>query len=438
MMTLSLDWLALGSLSGHGVMMLAFSAIIFAVFVWDRFDLSSVSLAILILLPAMFFVFPLEGVEPRRFYAGFGHPALVTICALMILGHALVLTGALGPAARQLAWLMGRAPMLAIGVVLVGAAAASGVMNNTPVAVLLIPLLMAAMRRAGKSAGQVLMPMNGALLVGGMMTTIGTSTNLIVVAIASSMGVAAFGIFDFFLLVATASVPALLYLWFVAPLLLRHVSPPVVEEAQPVFEAELLVTEESWLNGAEVREVVKRAGSQLPLRSIRRAKGVIVPPMATAKLHIGDRLIVQDTAEKLKEYESRLKAPLHAFEEDPESDDAHVQAVAAQLIVTPVAAGGQHRARRAAGLQVPDCRHWSAQGAGGAPTCSVPACRTCASARVMCFGARPVRGAADRAARRHRAPAGRTACAAASTPFGARIADPDRRDRRGRAGRGTD
>ena len=51
MMTLSLDWLALGSLSGHGVLMLAFAAVIFAVFVWDRFDLSSVSLSILILLP---------------------------------------------------------------------------------------------------------------------------------------------------------------------------------------------------------------------------------------------------------------------------------------------------------------------------------------------------------------------------------------------------
>ncbi len=334
-MTLSLDWLALGSLSGHGVLMLAFATVTFAIFVWDRFDLSSVSLSILIVLPALFFVFPLDGIEPRRFFAGFGHPALVTICALMILGHALVLTGALGPAARQLAWLMGHAPRLAIGVVLVGAAAASGVMNNTPVAVLLIPLLMAAMRRAGRAPGQVLMPMNGALLLGGMTTTIGTSTNLIVVAIASSMGVAAFGIFDFFVLVATASVPALLYLWFVAPLLLRHVSPSVVQEAQPVFEAELLVTEESWLNGAEVREVVKRAGAQLPLRSIRRAKGIIVPPLATAKLHLGDRLIVQDTAENLKEYESRLKAPLHAFEDDPDSDDAHAQAVAAQLVVTP-------------------------------------------------------------------------------------------------------
>jgi di/tricarboxylate transporter len=340
-MTFSLDALALGTLSGHGVLLLLFALAVFAVFASDRFRIGSVCLAVLILLPALFFVFPLPGVDPYRFLGGFGHPALVAICALMILGHALVLTGALEPAARRLSWLVERAPWLALLVVLIGAAGLSGVMNDTPVVVLLIPLLMAALRRAGRAPAVMLLPMNYAVLIGGMATTIGTSTNLIVVSLAAGLGVSAFGVFEFFPLVATAALPALAYLWLVAPWLLRHVEPATPVEAQPVFDAELRIPAGSALDGAQVREVLRRTRARLPLRQIRRAGGALTLPLPTAVLRAGDRLVVRDTVENLKDYESRLGTPLHDFDPaaaggaaadgGPEADAA----VAAQLIVTP-------------------------------------------------------------------------------------------------------
>ena len=159
---------------------------------------------------------------------------------------------------------MEKSPRLALLAVLLLAAAASGVMNDTPVVVLLMPLLIAALKRAGHGPGFMLMPMNFAVLIGGMATTIGTSTNLIVVSLAAALGAQAFGIFDFFPLVALAAVPALLYLWLVAPWLLRGVSPTPTAEAQPVFEAELRVAEGGWLDGAQVREVLKRSRGRLP------------------------------------------------------------------------------------------------------------------------------------------------------------------------------
>lgn len=334
-MTLSLHWLAVGSLSGHAVLLLLFTAAVFAVYAWDRFEIGSVCLAVLILLPAVFFVFPLPGVEPYRFLTGFGHPALVAICALMVLGHALVLTGALEPAARRLGWLVARAPWLALLVVLVGAAAASGVMNDTPVVVLLIPLLMAALKRAGRSPATMLMPMNYAVLIGGMGTTIGTSTNLIVVALAAGLGVPAFGVFDFYGLVALAALPALAYLWLAVPWMLRRVPPALPAEAHPVFDAELRITEGGAFDGAELRELMKRSGQRLPLRQVRRASGALLQPLPTARLRAGDRLVVQDTMENLKEWEARLKTPLHSCAANGEEADAEHQAVAAQLVVTP-------------------------------------------------------------------------------------------------------
>ncbi|MEO7246570.1 MAG: SLC13 family permease [Rubrivivax sp.] len=336
--TLSLHWLSIGALSGHAVLLLLCTAAIFALFAWDRFEITSVCLVVLIVLPTIFFVFPLKGVEPYRFLAGFGHPALVAISALMVLGHALVLTGALEPAARRLGWLIGKSPWLALGVVLIGAAAASGVMNDTPVVVLLIPLLIAALKRAGRSPASMLMPMNYAVLIGGMATTIGTSTNLIVVSLAAGLGVKAFGVFDYFPLVATAAVPALLYLWFGAPWMLRGVAPVGPVEVQPVFDAELRIVADTWLDGAQVREVTKRTASKLPLRMIRRANGTLVAPLPSSTLRVGDRLVVQDTAQNLKDWEARLKASLHSFEDEEEqakAGDAENHAVAAQLVVTP-------------------------------------------------------------------------------------------------------
>ncbi len=340
MSSLSLQWLAVGTLSGHAVLLLLFTAIVFAVFIWDRFEIGSVCLWILIVLPALFFMFPHPQVQPYRFFAGFGHPALIAICALMVLGHALVLTGALAPAARRLAWLLERSPALALLAVLVGAAAASGIMNDTPVVVLLIPLLVAALQRAGRAPGSMLMPMNFAVLIGGMATTIGTSTNLIVVSLAADLGAASFAVFDYFALVAVAAVPALLYLWLVAPWLLRHVQPAAEAQSLPVFEAELRVQAETWLDGAELREVLKRAGARMPLRQVRRATGQHIAPLPTVVLAAGDKLIVQDTAENLKEYEARLKAPLHSHEhpvgvDRDGGDDGIEQALAAQLVVTP-------------------------------------------------------------------------------------------------------
>ncbi|MBT9486870.1 MAG: SLC13 family permease [Rubrivivax sp.] len=335
-MNFTLDALALGGLSGHAVLMLVFAAAVFAVFAWDRFQLGSVCLAVLILLPALFFIFPHPAVQPYRFFSGFGHPALVAICALMVLGHALVLTGALEPAARRLAGLVERSPRLALLAVLLVAAGFSGVMNDTPVVVLLMPLLIAALQRAGRRPGFMLMPMNFAVLIGGMSTTIGTSTNLIVVALAASLGAQAFSVFEFLPLVAMAAGPGLMYLWLVAPWLLRHADTAAPAVVQPVFDAELRIQAGTWLDGAQVREVLRRTGGRLPLRQIRRANGALGVPLPTATLRAGDRLIVQDTAEHLKDFEASLKTPLHALAaEHAQPVDADHQAVAAQLVVTP-------------------------------------------------------------------------------------------------------
>ncbi|MFZ1295449.1 MAG: SLC13 family permease, partial [Pseudomonadales bacterium] len=106
------------TLSTHGLAMLAFAAIVFAIFISDRVPIATVSIGILALLPIGFVLFPLRtadgSFDPLTLFSGFGHPALVAICALMIVGQGLVVTGALEPAARVLARWMAAKPALAL------------------------------------------------------------------------------------------------------------------------------------------------------------------------------------------------------------------------------------------------------------------------------------------------------------------------------------
>jgi di/tricarboxylate transporter len=213
-----------------------------------------------------------------------------------------------------------RRPGVALVAVLLGAALASGFVNDTPVVVLLIPLLIAATRRAKASPAAILMPMNYAVLIGGMATTIGTSTNLIVVSMAQQLGLPPFGMLSFYPLVAAAAVPALLYLWLVAPRLLRSVEPQTEEFSEQVFDADLRVEPDSWLEGKQLREVLVATEGRMRVLEVRTAKGFSRPKLPTMRLVAGDRLLVQDTVENLKEFETVLKTALHDVEIDEQPD----------------------------------------------------------------------------------------------------------------------
>jgi len=332
-------------LSAHGLAMLVFAAVVFSLFIYNRWSISTISLGMLATMPLGFTLFPLvvdgETVSGARFLAGFASPALVAICSLMIVGHALVVTGALQPAARRLANLVAKHPRSALLAVLVLAASVSGVVNDTPVVVLLIPLLLAAASQAKVPAADLLLPMNYAVLIGGMATTIGTSTNLIVVAIAASLGVNPFGMFDWFGLVALAAVPGLAYLWLVAPRLLRHVPALPQDLSNDVFDAELHIDVDSPLVGKPLSAAFNAVEYRLPLVSLRRAARTLAP-LPSRLLRAGDRLIIRDTALRLMQLEGGLGAVLHAVvavdddegaNPDP-AEPALPAAVVAQMIVT--------------------------------------------------------------------------------------------------------
>ena len=196
----------------------------FIAFARGRIATEIVSLATIALIALGLFFFPLDPLHPTDglmlAFSGFGHPALITICALMIMGRGLVVTGALEPATRFLDSVWKINTQLGMLVSLLMAMLLSMMVNDTPVLVLLLPIFVALAERGAMAASKTLIPLNAAVLIGGMATTIGTSTNLLVVSIAEDLGMEHMRVFDFTPIVAIAALVALPYLWLVMPRLL--------------------------------------------------------------------------------------------------------------------------------------------------------------------------------------------------------------------------
>jgi di/tricarboxylate transporter len=309
----------------HGLAVLLLVVLALTLFTRERVPLETSSLVVLVLLTVGFEIFPYvsDGVQLHAidFFRGFGHEALIAVCALMIAGQGLVRTGALEPVGRQLARLWSVSPMLSLLLTLLVGAFLSAFVNNVPIVVLLLPILISVSLRNNRPASEILMPMGFATLVGGMSTTIGTSTNLLVVSVAADMGLPRFSMFHFFVPAAVAGGLAILFLWLVAPRMLPKREALMEDTSPRVFNAQLNVEEESFAAGKTLAEVNEAAGRILKITQIHRGEGVVLTPFPDVILKPGDRLSVKDTPDNLKEMEAVLGAKLYIG--DIRVDDEH-------------------------------------------------------------------------------------------------------------------
>lgn len=142
------------------------------------------------------------------------NPAPWTIATMFIVMGALVRTGALA-AFTNLADRAGRTnPKLAIVVLMAFVVLASAIMNNTPVVVVMIPVFVQLGRTMGVSASKMLIPLSYGAIIGGTLTLIGTSTNLLVDGVARSQGLEGFGIFEITPLAVVLVAWGMTYLYF--------------------------------------------------------------------------------------------------------------------------------------------------------------------------------------------------------------------------------
>lgn len=310
----------------HALAVLALVVLALILFSREKIAIETASLFILVLLTAGFAAFPYvtaqgEHLEALDFFSGFGHEALVAVSALMIAGNGLVRTGALEPLGRNLARLWKLSPALSMLLTLILGAFLSAFVNNVPIVILLLPLLISVSLRTGASSSGMLMPMGFATLVGGMSTSIGTSTNLLVVSVAADMGLPKIEMFDFFLPAAIVAGIAIVYLWLIAPLLLPKRQASLTDTSPRIFSAQLAILEDSFAVDKTLADLIDKTGGAMEVTRIIRDQGTAILPLPDAHIRSGDRLIVKDTPDNLKEFESALGAALYVGDTAVDEDN---------------------------------------------------------------------------------------------------------------------
>ena len=288
--------------SYHAIAAMAVTIAMFIAFARGRYPEEIISLVTIAVIGVGLYFVPLPGAKPTDglalAFGGFGHSALITICALMIMGRGLVVTGALEPFARVLEEVFRINPQIGLLSALMIAFFMSMFINDTPLMVLLIPIIIAIAAKGLMASSKILMPVNCAVLLGGMATTIGTSTNILIVTIAADIGMDPIGVFQFTPIVLMAGLVAIPYLWLVMPRMLRDNS-MVPDGAQRIFHTRLRAGAGNVL-----------AGGDLSVLSAKLPEGITIHDTPAGPLPPDHRLHISGTHEALEEAARALKGEL--------------------------------------------------------------------------------------------------------------------------------
>jgi di/tricarboxylate transporter len=334
--------LALPNSHALAVMVLIIGALV--LFSRERIPLQTTSLLVIVALTVGFTLFPYQAeggvVQASDFFLGFGHKALVAVCALMIVGQGLIQTGALEPVGRLLARLWRRVPAVSLLLTVLITTVISAFINDTPVVVLMLPILIGVAMRTGEPPSRTLIPMGFAAILGGMTTTIGTSTNLLVVNVAADLGMVPFGMFDFTGLAAIGAFFAILYLGLVAPRLLPPRRAPMSGSVARLYTAQIRLGRSSTVSGSTLADALLRTGNALRVEFVQRGPGVFINPLPDVVLRPGDRITTSDTQANLREFARLLGGTL--FSGDHAVDAEHPLSAegqqVAEVVITPASA----------------------------------------------------------------------------------------------------
>ncbi len=275
--------------------------LLFTGFIMERFPA-----AVVAVLGACMFLF-LGIIDSDGLFSVFSNTAPITIAAMFILSGALLRTGTIDAIAGFIIERAKKRPKLAVVEMFLGAFVASAFMNNTPVVLVLIPIIIRLSRATGFSSKKLLIPLSFICILGGTTTLIGTSTNLIVDSVARDSGMPGFGIFDITPYGLVAAVAGTIMMLLFSSWLLPdgQVSGEFESSDESDFLTELTVRKSSSAVGKQVKDIPFLRRSGITVTAIKRLSSYIRHDLELHELRPGDRIVVQlDLAELISLRES--------------------------------------------------------------------------------------------------------------------------------------
>ncbi|MBT6788306.1 MAG: SLC13 family permease, partial [Verrucomicrobia bacterium] len=275
--------------------------VMFALFAWNKWRYDVVAIIALVALVALDAILGGETSklveEPKRVLEGFGHPAVVTVAAVLIISRALRNSGVVDQISRSVMPFTKNqiSHILSLSLVVM---VLSAFMNNVGALALMLPVALKTAVDRQRSPTILLLPMAFASILGGMMTMIGTPPNIIIASLRAELtGEPAFGLFDFSPVGGLVAIAGLLFIVLVGWRLIpgkSHKKPGM----ESLFQINDYITEIStppgckWI-GKTVAEVEKLVGEKMTLFGFIRKDDKVLPPNPDGVIQEGCRYVVK-------------------------------------------------------------------------------------------------------------------------------------------------
>ena len=236
--------------------------------------------------------------QTEDFLTVFSNGAPIAIAAMFVISAGLERTGCLDIVSRFLRYLAGRSYLELMLAITLIAMLASALMNNTPVVIVLTPLIISLAHSINVAPTKLLIPLSYAAIMGGTTTLIGTSTNILVSGIAADKGLAPIGMFEMTLPALMMASVGLLYILLFSKWLLpeRHSFSAILDnQPKRQFIAEVLISHNSSYIGKTLEET-KITNEKSSVIDVIRGHWSLRSALKEVKLRTGDRLVIETDA----------------------------------------------------------------------------------------------------------------------------------------------
>ena len=275
---------------------------------------------------------------PTEAIAGFASPAVITVGAMFLISKGMIRTGAVRFISQKVADYSRGRPTLAIFLILVIVGTASAFINNTPVVVLFIPIILSLGCELDFSPSKVLIPVSYASILAGTCTLIGTSTNIIISDLSASHGFGALAMFELSPLGVPIAMLGLIFLMFAAPRLMPNLQSPVCELKDAEhrrYLAELQVPRGSRIIGENPKSYFSQKYPGLEVLELIRYSHVYYPDRDTVNIAPDDLLLVKGSANDLVEILHDDLVELTMGEEGMNFETGKKESLIVELIIPP-------------------------------------------------------------------------------------------------------
>ena len=259
-------------------------------------DLTSIGIVVVLTITGI--------LTPTEAIAGFASPAVITVGAMFLISKGMIRTGAVGFISQKVIEYSRGRPTLTIFLILAIVGTASAFINNTPVVVLFIPIILSLSCELDFSPSKFLIPVSYASILAGTCTLIGTSTNIIISDLSAKHGLGSLGMFELSPLGVPIALIGITFLIFVAPKLMPSMHSPVCELKDDEYRrylAELKVPRGSRIIGENPESYFSQKYPGMEVLELIRYSHVFYPDRDVVKIAPDDLLLVKGSANDLVE-----------------------------------------------------------------------------------------------------------------------------------------